>query len=135
MSKYCLDTFALMSFLQGEPGAKKVVDILESARGGKAKVYTHAVSLIEIYYTTLRTEDKIKAYEVLVRVKSLPMEISYFSEEDIISIGELKAKYKISLADAFCISLAIKNEAKIVTGDPEFKEVEKFVPIEWLPRK
>ena len=34
----------------------------------------------------------------------------------------------------FAIGLAQESAATVVTGDPEFKEVEKLIPILWLPR-
>lgn len=37
-------------------------------------------------------------------------------------------------ADCFAVATAIRERAAIVTGDPEFKKVEKLVEIEWLKR-
>ena len=36
--------------------------------------------------------------------------------------------------DSFAIALAEESAATVVTGDPEFKAVEKLIPILWLPR-
>ena len=38
----------------------------------------------------------------------------------------------MSYADAFAIALAQELNATIVTGDPEFRSVEKIVDILWL---
>jgi predicted nucleic acid-binding protein len=43
-----------------------------------------------------------------------------------------KAAHKMSLADAFAASLAKERKAELVTGDPEFKPLEKEIRIRWL---
>ena len=130
--KYCLDAFAVKAFLAGEPGGEKVKDLLQAAQKEKVKIYIHTINLLEIYYTTLQDVNKSTADEILVRIKDMPVEIVPFKVKDIPIIGEIKAHHKVSLADAFCIATAIEKNAIILTGDPEFKEVEKQVKIIWL---
>jgi uncharacterized protein len=35
-------------------------------------------------------------------------------------------------ADAFCVATAKRLNARILTSDPEFKAVEKLVPVQWI---
>ena len=46
--------------------------------------------------------------------------------------ADFKTRYKISLADAFAAALAREQNAELVTGDPEFKPLEKEIDISWL---
>jgi predicted nucleic acid-binding protein len=46
--------------------------------------------------------------------------------------ADFKARYKISLADAFAAALAKDRKTELVTGDPEFKPLEKEIKIGWL---
>jgi predicted nucleic acid-binding protein len=46
--------------------------------------------------------------------------------------GYFKSKNKMSFADAFAAALAKQRKAHLTTGDPEFKQIEKEVPITWL---
>jgi len=46
--------------------------------------------------------------------------------------AQLKASHKLSLADAFAAALAKEKKAELVTGDPEFKPLEKEVKVHWL---
>ena len=46
--------------------------------------------------------------------------------------ADFKARFKISLADAFAAALAKEKKAELVTGDREFKALEKEIKIEWL---
>ena len=46
--------------------------------------------------------------------------------------ADFKARHKLSLADAFAAALAKEKKAELVTGDPEFKALEKELKIQWL---
>ena len=46
--------------------------------------------------------------------------------------ADFKARSKISLVDAFAAALAKQEQAELVTGDPEFKALEKEINIRWL---
>jgi ribonuclease VapC len=41
----------------------------------------------------------------------------------------------IAYADCFAIALAIARKARLVTGDPAFRRLEKRIPIDWLARR
>ncbi|SPF33077.1 hypothetical protein SBDP1_110021 [Syntrophobacter sp. SbD1] len=45
----------------------------------------------------------------------------------IVSASEIKAHYALSFADCFVVASALKHDASVVTGDPEFKNVEHLV--------
>jgi ribonuclease VapC len=54
-----------------------------------------------------------------------------------INLGEvyyktIRAVHSISYADCFAAATALRYEATILTGDPEFKKIESLVSIEWL---
>ena len=46
-----------------------------------------------------------------------------------------KVRFKMSLADVFAAALAKERKAEIVTGDPEFKALEKKIKIHWQPNQ
>jgi predicted nucleic acid-binding protein len=43
-----------------------------------------------------------------------------------------KATYRVAYADAFAAALAKERRAELVTGDPEFKRLEKEIKVNWL---
>lgn len=53
-------------------------------------------------------------------------------EEGCLEAAEIKAQYPIAYADAFIVATALREEARIITGDPDFKKVEHLVHVEWL---
>jgi predicted nucleic acid-binding protein len=38
----------------------------------------------------------------------------------------------MSFADCFAVATAVREKATILTGDPEFKEVQEIASIEWI---
>jgi uncharacterized protein len=48
------------------------------------------------------------------------------------STADFKARFKLSLADAFAAALAKEKKAELVTGDPEFKSLDQEIKIHWL---
>ena len=72
---------------------------------------------------------------VYSRIKALPIKlIDRISEELLLAAAGLKARYPISYADSFAAALAMINRCPLLTGDPEFKPIEKkgLISIEWL---
>ena len=52
--------------------------------------------------------------------------------ELVLAAARIKAQFPVSYADCFALATAIRYEAPIVTGDPEFKRFERQVPIQWV---
>ena len=134
-NSYVLDSFALIGFLENEEFASRIEKILRQARQGKALVYLHAIHLGEVYYITLREQGRNIADLAYARIKAFPLRyIEIIDDELLRTAARLKADHPISYADAFAASLAIIRNASLLTGDPEFKKLEKkeSISIEWL---
>lgn len=134
-NSFVLDSFALIGFLENEDFASRIEKILRQARQGKTRVYLHAIHLGEVYYITLREQGKNTADLVYARIKAFPLRyIEIIDDELLRTAARLKAAYPISYADAFAASLATIRNATLLTGDPEFKKLEKkeSISIEWL---
>jgi predicted nucleic acid-binding protein len=75
--------------------------------------------------------EEAKRVEKGLRV--LPINIiSPVGEELVMRAAHIKAQYLISYADAFAAALTEQEKAILVTGDTDFKKVEKRIKIEWL---
>ena len=90
------------------------------------------INLGEVYYKTIRTVGLREAKKFLENFSRLPLSIILPDSELIWKAAELKAEYSISYADCFAAATALRYEASILTGDPEFKKLGSLVPIEWL---
>jgi predicted nucleic acid-binding protein len=130
-----LDSFALIGFLENEKFASRIERLLKQARQGKIIVYLHAIHLGEVYYIILREQGQNTADLAFARIKAFPVRYIDIIDDGLLrKAARLKANYPISYADAFAASMATIHNASLLTGDPEFKKLEKkeSISIEWL---
>ena len=132
--KYVLDSFALLAFLQGEVGAPRVREVLEYGRANKDTLFLSVVNLSECLYIVERSRGRAGARQVLEALQECPIRIEPATERHALVAARIKASHRVSLADAYAVALALEQAATVVTGDPEFKEVEEMIPVLWLPR-
>ena len=132
MKKYVLDSYALFVYLEGESSAKKVASIISSALQDKAKVYMSVINWGEVYYIVLREQGKEAAELYIKTIDRYPIEIIDADKEITLEAGKIKSYHKLSYVDAFAGALAKIKKAHLVTGDKEFKTLEKLIKIDWL---
>lgn len=134
----CLDAFALLCWLQDEPGAEIVDGLLEAgARDDSQRCALSVINLGEVFYRLGRTKGEGAAeelWEAAVR-GSLPVEVANATRRRIREAAAFKAAYRIAYADGFAIQLALERRLPLVTGDPEIRPVEQAEDLEvlWLP--
>jgi predicted nucleic acid-binding protein len=132
---YVLDSFALIGYLENEPFAQEIEDLLYRAKNNISQLYLHALHLGEVYYITLREQGRDLADLAYSRIKGFPIIfVSLIDEELLLTAAALKANYSISYADSFAAALARINKSSLLTGDPEFRHLEKdgVLRLTWL---
>ncbi len=132
LPKYVLDSFALISYIEGEKGAKIVANILKEALTDKAEIFMSVINWGEIYYIVLREQGKEIAELYLKTINRYPIKIIDADKSLTLEAANFKAFNKMSYADAFAAALAKVNKAKLVTGDKEFKAIENKVKVVWI---
>jgi predicted nucleic acid-binding protein len=127
-----LDSFALVSFFHQEPGWEAVRSVFKelTATGGKASL--SRINWGEFYYIVQRRVGRTKTLEALSLVDQLPIKILPVDDLLVSEAAEIKSEYPIAYADAFCVATAKRLNGRILTSDPEFKAVEKLVPVQWI---
>lgn len=131
-SSYVLDSYALIAYLENEPEGEKIEKILKVARSGKTRLYLSVVNLGEVYYITMRERGTEKANETIFIIEQLPVSIIDADKAVSLQAAKLKANHSIAYADCFAAALGILNSARVITGDPEFRKLEKDIALEWL---
>jgi predicted nucleic acid-binding protein len=127
-----LDSYALVAFLREEPGSEMVRKILEKAAERDAPVHMTEVNYAEAQYIIRRKEGDMAWAAIARELPVMPIEFHPADRRLADVAAEFKSKYKLSLADAFSAALAKEKKAELVTGDTEFKALEKEVKIAWL---
>jgi PIN domain nuclease of toxin-antitoxin system len=110
-----LDACALIAFINDEPGASQVELLLNDP---DSTCYVHSINLCEVYHQMIRASDETIAKQVINDLLS----VGLIAREDMDgefwrSVGEHKARGRISLADCFCFALAIRLDGQVVTSD------------------
>jgi ribonuclease VapC len=127
-----LDSFALIAYFRGEPTGVPVKEILEKASKADKPVHMTEVNYAEAKYMILRKDGGDAWAEAAKILIALPIEFHPADRELADVAADFKSRFSLSLADAFAAALAKKHKAELVTGDPEFKAVEKEVKMVWL---
>jgi ribonuclease VapC len=132
MATKVMDSWALMALFNDEKEADAVEKILEQAMAEKHKLLMSVVNWGEVYYSVMRGASAEKAEEKLKEMAAIPIEIVDADPHLTKQAAFYKATYKMSYADCFGAALAKARNAEFVTGDLEFREVEKEIKINWL---
>ncbi|MDL5053959.1 type II toxin-antitoxin system VapC family toxin [Oscillatoria laete-virens NRMC-F 0139] len=134
MAAKVIDSWALIAFFEDEHAADEVEKILNLASARRHKLFMSAVNWGEVYCATMRKTSRAVADQLAGQIASLPIEIVGVSEDlHMVRQASLyKASYKMSYADCFAAALAKDRKAELITGDPEFKNVENEIKIHWL---
>ncbi|MGH8477932.1 MAG: type II toxin-antitoxin system VapC family toxin [Methylococcales bacterium] len=117
---YVLDACALLRLVQDEHGADRVAQILDSARSGQCRVLLHQINLGEVIYRIGKTFGWTIAERKQAEIALLPIETIAFSDDIFEAAVRLKIEYAMSYADCFAAALAMREQAVLLTSDPEF---------------
>jgi predicted nucleic acid-binding protein len=128
---YVLDSYALFAYFGDEEGADIVADLIQRT-AEDVSLFLSLINFGEVAYITEREKGARRAVELLEDIRRLPITLSRIDEQRVMAAAHVKARYPVSYADAFAITLADELEATVVTGDPEFKKVESVVTVLWL---
>jgi len=132
--RYVLDSFAVLAYLEDEPGALRVARILSRAARGRARVWLGLVNYGEVVYIIERERGLEQTHRAIAAIDQLPLDVAAVDRPLTFRAAHVKAHYAVSYADAFAVALAQAKGAKVVTGDPEFRRTQSIVDVEWLTR-
>jgi len=132
MKRFLLDTSAIPTLRDDEPGADRVAEVLGLANRGKAKCYGCFITLMEVFYRVWRDEGKAAGQLAYQQCLALPIEWLSNSEALLAKAAEYKAVYPLSIADAWIAACASEQGAVLLHKDPEFKPlpvVQELLPL------
>ena len=123
----CLDSWAILAWLDGEEPALSRVERLLTARP-----VVSWVNLVEVYYRVERDHGRAAADEILSSLRaSLAPDLPGTAR--MIDAARLKARAAIALGDCFAVVTAAAHGLVLLTGDPEILELtDSPCPVEDL---
>ena len=128
MKSYVLDANALITLFEDRPGAATVEELL---RKETQQILMSVINWGEVYYSVWRSRGQAVAEEKIEQIAQLPIQV-VDAESTLVKLAAgLKAEYNLPYADCFAAALAGQRNATLVTGDKDFRKVEKNVPILW----
>ena len=135
MNRFVLDTSALLTLRDDEPGADRVAQLLEQARQGTVQVLGCFISQMELLYRVWRDESETDARLAYEQCLALPMQWVHESPELLMKAAQTKAQHPLSLADAWIAACASLAQATLVHKDPEFSALplaQELLPLKPL---
>ena len=126
-----LDSWALLCYLEQEPGFEKMIDLFEKAVESSKPLLMCIVNWGEVYYQVLRRFGDQKAQEIEQLIQTLPITLVEANKELTREAARIKATKRMAYADCFAVALTRLKKAALYTGDPEFKVVEKDIKVVW----
>jgi predicted nucleic acid-binding protein len=132
MAVKVMDSWALMALFNDEPAAEAVEKIIEQASADRHRLLMSVINWGEIYYSVMRGASAAMAEQKVREIAAMPIELVFADQHQAHQAAIYKATKKMSYADCFGAALAKIKNAEFVTGDLEFKEVEKEIKIGWL---
>ena len=127
-----LDSFALIAYFRDEPGAEAMEAMLVAAGKKDIPLLMTDVNYAEVKYSIVK-KDGVPAWAEAAKVlQGLPIDFHSTTRALADTAADFKARFKLSLADAFAAALAKEKRTELVTGDPEFRPLEREIKVHWL---
>lgn len=122
----------MLVFLNKEKGFEIVRELMHKAEASDDLLLMNEINIGEVYYIIAKEQSLEEAEEFLHRLETLPIQRVSNSFSYILEAAKIKAQFPVSYADAFAISTAVRLNAIVVTGDPEFHAVAHLIEILWI---
>ena len=127
-----LDSWAVIAYLEDEPAAEKIADLIANAHEEQIPLLMSVVNAGEVWYIIARETSETDAHASIKQLHTLGVKF-IDADLDLAKVaGFFKSRNKMSFADCFAAALTRQRKARLATGDPEFKQIEREISIEWL---
>ena len=140
MPRYVLDTSALLTLHYNEAGSERVAGLLTLALEPETlalpgvTVFACFMSLMEVLYRVWKIEGEAAGRAAYAACQALPVIWVHETPALLELAASLKARYPMSLGDAWILATALQCDAVLVHKDPGFENLPGLVE-ERLPYK
>lgn len=134
IKRYVLDANALLSFVNDEPGAERMQQLLSSAMREHNPLLISVVNWGEVFYVSWERRGEEAAERMMGAIARLPVEVVPADVSLISKAAEIKSTHKIPYADSVAAALAELRQATLITSDRDFRKLGRRIQVDWLPR-
>jgi ribonuclease VapC len=124
----------VIAYLEDEPAAEKIADIIADAHEQGIPLLMTVVNAGEVWYIVAREASASDADASIKQLRDLGIDFVDVNWDLAKDAGHFKSRKKMSFADCFAAALARQRKAQLATGDPEFKHVEQEISVNWLTK-
>ncbi len=126
------DAYAVLVYLKKQKGGDIVATLLMQAEQEGTPPLMSIINWGEVLYMTEREEGIARVKDVEGLLEALNIRVVAVTTDIVRQAAHYKARWRISYADAIAAATAKAHGANLVTGDQEFKTLEKGIKIIWL---
>lgn len=129
-----LDSWAVLAYLEDENSGKLVANLFIDAHEHGTSLLMSTVNVGEVWYILAREVSESEAEKAVTELIRLGIQFVDADWNLTRLAAGFKAKHRMSYADCFAAALAKEWKADLVTGDPEFKQLDNQIKISWLDK-
>ena len=133
--RYVLDASAILRYLDDEPGAAEVAQLLKRSRIGDAELLMSAANWGEVLFAILKLHGEDAMNRAESKILSLPVQILAVDHEVAKMAAQVRFRFKMPFADSFAAAVALQNQATVITADYDFTLLRGAVKVQMLPTK
>ena len=122
MPAFCLDTSAILTLRDDEPGAERVAMVLE----GPNPCFACFITRMEVLYRVWKDEGERSGRLAYEQLQSLPIQWVDQTEPLLLEASRIKATHPLSVADAWIAATALNSQATLLHKDPEFEAITEL---------
>ncbi len=126
------DSWAVLAYLGDEASSQEVTDLIAGAHENRVPMYLSSVNAGEVWFILAREISESDADKGVADLTRLGVELIDSNWPLTRIAAGFKARHRMSYADCFAAALVKDRKADLVTGDKEFKQIERDVSIHWL---
>ena len=127
MPAFCLDTSAILTLRDDEPGAERVAMLLE----GPDPCFACFMTRMEVLYRVWKDEGERSGRLAYEQLQSLPIQWVDQTESLLLEASRIKALHRLSVAGAWIAAAALLSRATLLHKDPEFEAITELDQ-DWL---
>ncbi len=131
---YVLDAWPIAEWLLGKQPAAHKFTLFPNVSERSATRLLITPIRAEILYTFAKRTSSLDQAKALGLLDRLALEVISIDDDLLDSATELKKQFACSYAHCFAAALAMRLEAPVITGDPEFLRLRDtgLLTLEWI---